>query len=1019
MDIFVKKPVISIVLSLVILMAGLLAVKQISVLQFPQIESSSLVITTQYTGVSAEAVQGFVTEPIERVAMTIPGVDYVDSSTTAGTSTVTAWLKLNEDSTSALAKLTSRLSQISFDLPEGAQDPSVHIVRVDRPGAAFYLDVQATDLNRAQLTDFLGRKVTPHLSSITGVQEVQFQGGRNPAMRVWMDPMKLAALNIGSDEVFAAIRQNNVIASLGKAENKNYEIDLLSNATLKSVEDFENLVIKSFEGGNIRLGDVARIEEGEDRGNADGRVDISETIWLAIVPLPGANEIEIGDELYIRLDQINADLPKGVNISMGYDGTLYMRDALKEIFTTLIETIILVGIVVVALMGSFRSALVPLVTIPISILGSIAVMLAMGFTMNLLTILAIVLSVGLVVDDAIVVVENVARHMREGKHRIEAALISSRELLAPIAAMTITLALVYAPIGFFDGLTGALFQEFAFTLATAVMISGVVAVTLSPIMSAYVLEENGAEGNFTRKVNNFFDQLGERYAKLLKISFTFKPQLITAAIIIALLIVPFYLFSAKELAPIEDQSSIYIIAEAPPGTTLDYITPHLDEAVSMLLEGDGADSIWQIVNPGIGFGGINFSDFDKREQSVHEMLPALYGQLSQIAGVRILPALPLPLPTAGQFEVEMVIQSQDSYDEMLNYAYQLVGAAYETNKFLFADTDLKIDKPISKFNFDHARIADLGLNVATVADQISLMMSENEVNRYDASGRAYRVIPLVENGSRSHIDAVLNLNIKTPSGDLVPLNSIASVEDTVGPRKMGRFNQQNSFRILGGIAPGVTSDQALSALEEKAREILPSGYTIEYAGNSRQLRKEDGSIMSVLSIAIFIVYLVLAVQFNSFRSPLVVLLGSVPLALSGAMSFTFLNLTSMNIYSQIGFITLIGLIAKNGILITEFANELQHEGKSKLDSIVEGARVRLRPILMTTAATVLGHFPLVLVSGAGAESRNSIGIVLVAGMLIGTVFTLFVLPTIYMMIGDDYAKQKKEAGFAPSQPVEA
>lgn len=1019
MDIFVKKPVIAIVLSLVILLMGALAAKNISVLQFPQLESSSLVITTQYIGVSAETVQGFVTEPIERVAMTIPGVDYVDSSTTAGASTVTAWLDLNESSTAALAKLTSQLSQISFDLPEGAQDPVVNIVRTDRPSAVFYLNVQAKDLNRAQFTDYLQRKITPLLTSITGVKQIDVLGGRNPAMRVWLDPIKLAAMNIGSNEVFDAIGKNNVIASLGKIENSHQEIDLLSNATLKTVEDFENLVIRSFDGGHTRLGDVSRVEEGEDRGTDNGRVDQSETIFLAVAPLPGANEIEIGDELYLRLEQINKDLPEGRSITIGYDGTLYMRDALREIFITLIETVILVGIVVLCLMGSFRSALVPLITIPISILGSVGVMSALGFTLNLLTILAIVLSVGLVVDDAIVVVENVARRMREGHNRFEAALISSRELLAPIAAMTITLALVYVPIGFVDGLVGALFKEFAFTLATAVMISGVVAVTLSPIMSAYVLNEKGKESKFTKKINVFFDELGKRYAKFLAASFKFKPQIVTAAIIIALLIVPFYMFSAQEIAPLEDQSEMYIIAEAPPGTTLEYGTQYLRETIDLLHQGEGVDSIWQVVNAGSAFGGINFVGFDEREHSLHELLPEIYGELSRIIGARLLPALPLPLPTAGQFEVEMVVQTQDSYEEMLNYVYALVGAAYETKMFLFADTDLKIDKPLVKLNFDHIRIADFGLDVATVVDQLSSMMSEQEVNRYDASGRAYRVIPLVESDSRLYVDAVLDLNIKTPSGDLVPLNSIASVEHSVGPRKMGKFNQQNAFRILGGVVPGVTSDQALSALEEKAREILPEGYTIEYAGNSRQLRKEGSGMLSVLSISIVIVYLVLAVQFNSFRSPLVVLLGSVPLALSGAMSFTFLNLTSMNIYTQIGFITLVGLIAKNGILITEFANELQREGKAKLEAIIEGSKVRLRPILMTTAATVLGHFPLVLVTGAGAESRNSIGIVLVAGMLIGTVFTLFVLPTVYMLIGDDFAKQKKVSSSALYKPVEA
>lgn len=1006
MDIFVKKPVLAIVLSLVILVSGILAATNISILQFPRVESASLVVTTQYNGVSAATVQGFVTDPIERVAMTVPGVDYVDSSSTAGLSRVTVWLDLNEDSTDALAELNSRLSQIKFELPQAAEDPSVSVVRVDRPGAAFYLDVDAGTVKRSTLTDFLRRQIIPQLATIEGVQSVNLEGSRDPAMRIWLDPNKMASANIGSNEVFAAIDQNNLVASLGQAKNSGHEIDLLSNATLKTVDDFKQIIVKDFDGGFIRLGDIARVERGEDRGSKTARLDQAQTIYLAVVPLPGANEIEIGDELYIRLDNINASLPQGIKINIGFDGTLYMRDALKEIFTTLIETVILVGLVVLFLMGSFRSALVPLVTIPISILGCIAVMQLMGFTLNLLTILAIVLSVGLVVDDAIVVVENVARHMREGKHRITAALISSKELLAPIVAMTITLALVYAPIGFVSGLTGALFQEFAFTLATAVLISGVVAVTLSPIMSAYVLEEKGREGRFTKLINGFFERLANVYANILTKSFNFKAQIVTFAFLVALLIVPFYLFSAKELAPVEDQSSMYIISDAPPSSTVEYGTNFMSQAVAKLSERKEVDSIWQIINPGNGFSGINFVDFDHRDHSVQELLPTIYAELAQVSGIKVFPILPQPLPTAGQFDIELVIQSQDSYENMLGYAYQLVEAAYSTNMFMFADTDLKLDRALAKLNFDRDRMADLGLDVADTVNQISSMYSERTVNRFNDDGKAYRVITTIEPNQRSAANAILALQIKLPSGQLVPLSTFASLQDEVGPRKMDKFNQQRAFRILGGIVPGVTTGQALSALEEKAKAILPKGYSIDYAGNSRQLKKEGSGIISVLSVALFIIYLVLAVQFNSFRAPLVVLLGSVPLALSGAMLFSFLNLTTMNIYAQIGFITLVGLIAKNGILITEFANELQHQGMNKVDAIIQGAKVRLRPILMTTAATILGHFPLVLVTGAGAESRNSIGIVLVAGMLVGTIFTLFILPTIYVLLGDNVHSRK-------------
>ena len=999
MDIFVKRPVIAIVISLVLLLVGIFSANKIPVSQFPTLESSSLVITTAYPGSSAEVMQGFITEPIERVAMTIPGVDYVDTSTHAGMSTVTAWLELNENSTSALAELSARLAQIRYELPADAQDPSVEVKRADRPAGLFYMDVQGTKWSRSELTNFLNRQVNPLFAAIKGVQKVALEGGRNPAMRIWIDPMRLAALDLGAQEVIDSLQANNVIATIGKTENKLQQINLLSNATLTNVEEFKQLIIRNTGGAIIRLGDIARIEMGEDRGQVDARINQLSSIYISIWPLPGANEIAIGDALYEKLEKIRTILPEGLEITIAYDGTIYMRDALKEIFTTLLETVCLVGLVVLVLMGSLRSALVPLVAIPISVIGSVAAMMLMGFTLNLLTILAVVLSVGLVVDDAIVVVENVARHMREGRGRIEAALMSSRELLSPIIAMTITLIAVYVPIGFVSGLSGALFKEFAFTLAVAVFISGIVAITLSPIMSAYVTADNGKEGRLTRAINLWFDNLHLTYGKCLDTSFKWKNQILASALFLSLLVVPFYLFSAKELAPVEDQGSINIIVESPAESTLAYTNDYMHDVVNLIQKTtEGADAIWQILTPQGGFGGIEFVDYSQRDFKVQDALPAVYQQLSSITGVRVFPVIFPSLPTAGQFDVEMVVQAPDDYSEMEQYAQQLIQAAYKSGKFLFVDTDLKINLPQQRLQFDHDRISDLGLNVNSVSRQLASMVAEQEVQRFNANGKAYRVIAMVEGMARNNPQALLDLQIKTPSGELIPLRAMARLEKITSPRILGKFNQQRSFRIYGGAMPGSTSDQSLTAIEEAAKEILPANYTVDYAGNSRQLRSEGNSMMAVLLIAMIVVYLTLAVQFNSFRLPLVVLLGSVPLALSGAMVFSFLSFTSINMYAQIGLITLVGLIAKNGILITEFAHELQRQGIAKIDAIKQAAEVRLRPILMTTAATVLGHFPLVLVSGAGAEARNSIGIILVAGMAIGTLFTLFVLPNVYLWL---------------------
>ena len=1006
MDVFSRRPVLAIVLSLMIVLMGVRAALELPILQFPRISSASLQITTPYVGASAETVKGFITAPIERVASSVPGVDYVDSRSTPGVSSVTVWLKLNQDPTRALTELSSRLDQIRFELPAGAQDPSVEVVRADRPFAIFYLavnyDEDVAGISRSEATDFLARNVTPSLTSIPGVQRIGLEGSRQPAMRIWIDPLKLSAYNLSADEVASALRANNLIATIGQAENQYQRVALLTDSSLSSVEDFEQLVVSERSGAQIRLRDIANIAIEENEGQVNARLNTDTVLYISVWPLPGANEIAIGDRLYVMLDEINATLPAGLSITDGYDGTLYMRSALKEIFITLLETVLLVGLVVLAMMGSLRTALVPLITIPISLLGAVAAMTLMGFTLNLLTVLAIVLSVGLVVDDAIVVVENVARHMRAGMTRLEAALASSRQLLAPIISMTVTLAAVYAPIGLLSGLTGALFKEFAFTLAIAVLISGFVAITLSPIMSAYACPEGGKEGALTLKVNGWFETLQRKYTRVLLATINHKKQVVAVAVFLSLLTVPFYLFSLKELAPTEDQAGITVIIESAPEASLEYTSDHMNDIVDTMMKFDGAKQMWQIVSPQGAFGGLDLVPLDERKESVHDMLWKAFGVLSQVPGVKAFPVLDSALPTAGNFSVELVVLSTDSYQDMHAYAQKMVAAALASEKFLFADTDLKIDFPQARIKLNRKRIADLGMTLASVTQQLNVLLSGNFLNRYDQSGRSYQVIPMIQKASNQTPDAILNINIKTPEGDTIPLSSIATLETETSPRILTKFQQKNAFRIYGEVIPGTTKEQGLAALEKAAAEILPANYNLDYAGESRQIRAEGNTLEGVLGIALVFVFLVLAVQFNSFRDPLVVLLGSVPLAMSGAIMFSFLDFTTINIYSQVGFITLVGLIAKNGILIVEFANHMQRQGLNKLEAIKTAAQTRLRPVLMTTGATVLGHFPLVLVTGAGAQARNSIGIILVAGMLIGTVFTLLVLPTVYLVLASDH-----------------
>lgn len=1008
-DVFIKRPVLAVVVSVAFVLVGLRAVLDLPILQYPQIESSSLIITTPYVGASAEVVQGFITDPIERASASVPGVDYVDSRTTAGLSTVTVWLKLNEDSTRALAELSARLDQIRFELPQAAEDPAITVQRADRPYAGFYLDVKLTgSMRRAEVTDYLTRRVNPLLAGISGVQRVVVEGGRNPAMRVWLDPRSMAMFGVSSADVELALTRNNIIATIGRSKNANRRIDLMVDTSLQATEEFEQMVIREAEGIQIRLRDIARIELGEEEGFTNARIDQDPAVYISVWPLPGSNEIDIANDLYVVLDRINPTLPGGMQIGIGYDVTTYMRNALREISITLVETVLLVGLVVIALMGSLRTALVPLVAIPISLLGTAAAMSLMGFSLNLLTVLAIVLSVGLVVDDAIVVVENVARHMRNGMGRKQAALASSRQLLTPIIGMTITLAAVYAPIGFLSGLTGVLFKEFAFALAVAVLISGCVALTLSPIMSAYVCPEGGREGRLTRWVNQLFERVQRRYANLLQRSLSTSPQVLTFALFFSLLMVPLFLFSQKELAPTEDRGEIAVVIEAPPEASVEYTTEHMADVVAVMSNLPGAKKMWQVVSANGGFGGMELDDFDDREFTSHELYPRAFAGLSGVAGLKAYPVLEGALPTAGNFDVEMVVISSDEVQEMMGYAQQLVGAAFASGLFLFADTDLKIDLPQGRFKLDRERIADLGMDLAQVSRQLGIYLSGNYVNRFDLDGKAYQVIPMLQEQDRPDPGSLLDLEILTPSGDLIPLSAIAQLDQAAAPRMLGKFQQNNAFRIYGGVVPGFTKEQALSVLENAAVDILPPDYAIDYAGESRQLRQEGNTLIGVLGIALAFVYLVLAAQFNSFADPLVVLAGSVPLAVAGALLFSFLGWTTVNIYSQVGFITLVGLISKNAILIVEFANQLRREGLSKLDAIGRAATTRLRPVLMTTGATVLGHFPLVLVVGAGAQARNSIGIVLVAGMLVGTVFTLFVLPSVYMVLSTNRDRTKTD-----------
>jgi multidrug efflux pump len=901
--------------------------------------------------------------------------------------------------------VTARLQQVRTELPAEAEPPVVEIQRADRPYASFYLSFTSPQRDGPALTDWLLRTLQPQLSTLPGVQRVTFEGGRQLAMRVWIDPARLSAVGLAPGDVYAALLRNNFLAAVGQTKGNLVQVNLLTNTDLRSADEFKDLIVAERKGAIVRLRDVATVELGAEEATTVAKYGQKEAVYLGVWPLVGVNEIEVAHRLRAEMDRIRPTLPPDVDMQMAYDATVFMEDALQEISKTLTETILIVGLVVFLFMGSVRTALVPLVAMPISLVGAAVVMSAAGFSLNLLTILAIVLSVGLVVDDAIVVVENVERHVREGRTRREAALLGARELVGPILAMTVTLAAVYTPIGFQGGLTGSLFLEFAITLAAAVVVSGIVAVTLSPVMSSRFVQEHGHETRLTALVNRGFDAVRRTYVRLLDGAIGMRWAVVGASVAVMLAAWPLYSYSRKELAPVEDQSHISLFMLASPDSSLAATNRASLEVVKAIESFPEAKFMWSLTSNWGAFGGMVTKDWKQRPRSTEQMYGAVFGAVSQIPGLQVFPRLDPPLPTPGQYDVELILQSSAPVEQLQDSVAQVLAAGWKSGKFLYVDTDLKVDLPEARVVIDREKVADLGLDLAGVGRELGTLLGGAYVNRFNYFDRSYKVIPQIGDAERATIGPLLDLKIKTPRGELVPVSSFTHVETEAAPRTLQRFQQRNAVRIFGGVKPGVTKEEGLRVLENAAGAITGRGIILDHAGESRQIRREGGALTATLGFAVILIYLVLAAQFQSFRDPLIVLLGSVPLAISGALVFSFLNLTTINIYSQVGLITLVGLIAKNGILIVQFANKLQEEGAAKLAAIREAAFTRLRPVLMTSAATVFGHLPLVFVTGPGSQARNSIGMVLVTGMTVGTIFTLFVVPVFYLLIAAEHRKE--------------
>jgi multidrug efflux pump len=1019
-DIFVQRPVLSLVVNILICIAGIQAIQGLSVRQYPRSENSVVTVRTVYVGASPELVRGFVTTVLERAIAAADGIAYMESQSSQNLSLISVRLKLNYDPIKALSDISSKVDQVRGDLPPEAEVPVLSVESADTQFASAYLSFTSTTLARNQVTDYLVRVVQPRLAALPGVQRAEILGPRLFAMRIWLDPTRMAALGVSPTDVRLALESRNVLAAVGQTKGNLVQVNLSATTDLKTVREFEELVVRDAGDRLVRLRDVAQVVLGAEDYDAEVRFSGKEAVFMGIWSLPTANSLDVIDAVRREMDDIQRALPEGMEARIAYDATEYIRSAIHEVLVALAQTLGIVVIVVYLFLGRVRSALVPAVTIPLSLVGAAFVMSLLGFTINLLTLLALVLCVGLVVDDAIVVVENVERHIRLGKPPLEAAFVAGRELGSALIATTIVLVAVYAPIGLQGGLTGSLFREFAFTLSGAVVVSTVTAITLSPGMSAQLLRGLRKDGPFAQRIARGFARFEHGYTRMLEWVMERRGGVYVVWVLLVAACVPMFVLAPKELAPAEDQGVIFGILDAPADASLDQTMRFAQAVNDVFLAVPEGQFTFQVTFPSSGFSGLVLRPWEERTRSVFDILPQVQAGLSAIPGIQMYAVSPPPLPGGGNFPLEFVIASTDEQDRVLELAQELQRRAAASGMFAFPPIiDVKLDQPTARLVLDRDKIAALGLSLAQVAADVATMTGGNYVNRFSMDGRSYKVIPQIQRTDRLTAEQLGRIHLRTPQG-LVPLSAVARVEYSGGPRALHRFQQLNAVTLSG--VPVRPLDEALRFLENEAAQLLPKGYVIDYKGDSRQLRLEGNTFLPVMGLALICVFLVLAAQYESFRDPLIILAGSAPLGLFGALIFLFLKMpdpsvpfwtdawtTTLNIYSQVGLVTLVGLVAKNGILLVEFANQLQEEGRPKWEAIVEAARTRLRPIIMTSASTVAGFLPLVVATGAGAAARFSIGIVLVGGMVIGTVCSLFFVPCIYLLLARDRARQQVEA----------
>ena len=1004
-DIFIKRPVLSVVVSLLILLIGFKAATSLPIRQYPNLSNTVVTITTVYPGASADLIQGFITTPLEQAVASAEGVDYITSSSVQGTSTIQVFVKLNFEPNQAMTEVLAKVNSVKYLIPKESNDPVVVKTTGDTI-AVMYLGFSSEELSGSAISDYLTRVIQPVLSTVDGVASADILGGQTFAMRLWLDPVRMAGRNVSPTDIAAAIASNNFQAAAGQTKGYFIVSNVSVNTDLQTIDQFKRMIVKSKDGGLVRIEDVATVELAAQSTDASVAFNGEHAIFIGIKATPQGNPLTLVKGVRALFPELERNLPPSMKMKVAYDSTKFIQSSIDEVEKTLGEAVLIVVVVIFLFLASFRSVFIPVVTIPLSLVGVCILMVAAGFSFNLLTLLAMVLAIGLVVDDAIVVVENIHRHLEEGMPPVQASLKGAREIVGPVISMTITLAAVYAPIGFLGGVTGALFREFAFTLAGSVIVSGVIALTLSPMLCS-VLLKSADEGRFARLVNRVFGAVTRWYGRKLDRSLDYRPITALFAVTILGLVGFLYMHTSQELAPQEDQGIVFAITKAPKYANIDYIDFYgdkLDKAYQKFPETDLRFILNGITGPQGGFAGMLLKPWNERKRSAQQLQPLVQAELSKIEGVNAFAFSLPPLPGGpGGLPVQMVINSTSGFQSVYEQMEKLKDAARKSGLFIVSDSDLSFNQPVVRVKVDRAKAADLGINMQQVGNTLATLLGGNYVNRFNLEGRSYQVIPQVPRAIRLSPESLGGYYVPTNTGQLVPLSTIVSVTTGTDPNALTHYNQLNSATFSAVPMPGVSMSQAVDFLEGEAKK-LPSGFSHDYLADSRQYVKEGNQLLVTFAFAIIIIFLVLAAQFESLRDPLVIMI-SVPMAVVGALIPLFFGVSTMNIYTQVGLLTLVGLISKHGILMVEFANELQlKEGLDKRSAIEMAARVRLRPILMTTAAMVTGLLPLLTASGAGAASRFSIGLVVVAGMSIGTLFTLFVLPAVYVAIATDHLK---------------